>query len=157
MSDADWTIDTPTEVLWDAVDELRQRRQGLVSTRRLEKSSFNQRVTTFQSQMSSNPAMRANAETQMRMMVQQKNFAKENFLRQTDEIDGKIVVIERLLDKQRARDIAKLKAADASQLQESCNRLSLQWGELRSEVNIFKSEFARQLDELRQVVATLKK
>ncbi|KAF0707672.1 hypothetical protein DYB37_001888 [Aphanomyces astaci] len=132
----------------------------LVNSRN-ERRNYKQRVEMFRKQLASNPAMRSNAEMQIQMMRQQKDFSRDNFERDTDSIISQIEAIERLLDQQKVRtagsSLPPQSSKDSATLKASIDRLSLQWGELRSEVNIFKSEFARQLDQLRQVVATLQK
>ncbi|ETW06852.1 hypothetical protein H310_02986 [Aphanomyces invadans] len=95
-----WTIDTPTESLWAAEDELRQRRQTLISDHRNDRRNFKQRFDTYRKLMATNPHMRSNAEMQLQMMNQQKDVAKENFEREMDKVVSQIETIERLVDRQ---------------------------------------------------------
>ncbi|RQM21916.1 hypothetical protein B5M09_009328, partial [Aphanomyces astaci] len=103
MSDeAEYSVDTPSEELWNAIDELRQKRDKLMTISRAEEMGFNQRQDMYKRQVT-NPAMKANAETQLRMMQQQRTFAEQNLRRNTQKIDVQIDTINRLLEEKKVR------------------------------------------------------
>ncbi|OQS00502.1 hypothetical protein ACHHYP_03440 [Achlya hypogyna] len=100
----EWTVDDPSEELWAAIDELREKRDKLVAISRTEAMSFNQRAEIYKRQIATGPAnMKMGAESQLRMLDQQKNFSEQNLQRNTRAIDTKIQELNRILDEKKVR------------------------------------------------------
>ncbi|KAF0720520.1 Aste57867_239 [Aphanomyces stellatus] len=159
MSDeVEYTLDTPSEELWNAIDELRQQRDKLMTIQRSQEMGMNQRESMYKSQMN-NPAMKANAENQLRMMQQQKTFAEQNLRRNTQKIDGQINEINRLLEEKKVRDQRELEVgltevkSDVSTLKITTSALTGQINALKAEAAERKKEFDASISEVRKEAA----
>ncbi|ETV98197.1 hypothetical protein H310_08923 [Aphanomyces invadans] len=153
--DVEYTVDTPSEQLWSAIDDLREKRDKLMTISRAEEMGFNQRLDMYKRQVT-NPAMKNNAEAQIRLMQQQRTFAEQNLRRNTQKIDTQIDTINRLLEEKKVRDQRELEVGltevktDVSNLKLVTSELTGQINALRAEAQARKKEFDASIAEIRQ-------
>ncbi|OQS04450.1 hypothetical protein THRCLA_03313 [Thraustotheca clavata] len=153
----EWTIDDSSEELWAAIDELRDKKDRLMTINRTEAMSFNQRADMFKRQITTGPpGGKANAENQLRMLEQQKRFSEQNLQRNTRTIDTKIQEINRILEEKKVRDQKLLEEGlnevqnDVSNLKETTKALAGQINVLRKEANERKAEFDKNIADIRK-------
>ncbi|RHY71692.1 hypothetical protein DYB34_004306 [Aphanomyces astaci] len=120
---------------------------------------FNQRQDMYKRQVT-NPAMKANAETQLRMMQQQRTFAEQNLRRNTQKIDVQIDTINRLLEEKKVRDQRELEVgltevkSDVTNLKVVTSALTGQINALKAEAQERKKEFDASIADVRKQAAS---
>ncbi|EQC40094.1 hypothetical protein SDRG_02748 [Saprolegnia diclina VS20] len=154
--DREWTLEDSSEELWAAIDELRAKRDKLVTINRTEAMSFTQRTDMFKRQMATAaPAMKQSVQAQLRMIEQQKTFSEQNFQRNTRAIDTKIETINRLLEEKKVRDQRQLEEGlqtvqqDVVTLKATTQALAGQIDVLKTEARERKADFDKSIAAIR--------
>ncbi|CAK4650934.1 hypothetical protein LEN26_008431 [Aphanomyces euteiches] len=158
MSDDDapkYTLDTPSEELWAALDEIRAKRDKLMTIYRAQDRGLQMNQDNYKRQ-TMNPATKQNAEMQLRMIQNQRSLAEQNLRRNTDKLDAESDEINRLLEEKKVRDQRVLEVgltevkSDVTNLKLTTSALTGQINALKAEAQERKKEFDASISEIRQ-------